>query len=175
MEKHATNPHAHILLSCRDKNDQARRGDFLLEMLDNVPKPRRDWRDEQWQRERWASILGTAKASEDLLRDRTCTFLTDLAPAGTAMVQLVRTDEDLEKVCRYMTKTWFQTQHQLASQTRIAADDSYMDWKLLREFHARVDPARAARKHRFDRCSGAIVPSHSATGTWKALGRILSK
>jgi hypothetical protein len=175
MEKHATNPHPHILLSSRDATDQSRRADFLLEMLDNVPKPRKDLRDEQWQRERWANILDTPTTGDELLRDRTCTLLTDLAPAGTAMVQLVRTEDDLEKVCRYMTKTWVQTQHQLASQARMAADDSYMDFKLLRDFHAPVDPARVARKHRLDRRSGAVLPSHGAASAWKALGRILSK
>jgi hypothetical protein len=54
------------------------------------------------------------------------------------MVQLVRTEDDLEKVCRYMTKTWVQTQHQLAMQARTPADDPFMDWKLLRDFHAAV-------------------------------------
>jgi hypothetical protein len=89
------------------------------------------------------------------------------------MVQVVRTEEDLDQVSRYMTKTWFQTQHQLASQTRMAADDWYMDWKLLAEFHATVDSRRVARQHRFDRRSGAVTRS-SVTAVWKA-GRILRK
>jgi hypothetical protein len=174
MEKHFTNPHNHVLINCVDQDDQEARGKFLLEFLDNVPKLRQDDRDEKWQRETWEAILQRGSISDDLIQDRSFSILTDIAPAGTAMVQLVRTEADLDAICRYMTKSWFQSQHQLATRAGQPTLEHAMDWKLLSDFHAPVPLHRQARRHRFDRKSGAVI-SDTANAVWKVRGRTIRK
>jgi hypothetical protein len=174
MEKHFTNPHNHVLINCADQDDQEARGKFLFEFLDNVPKRRQDDRDEIWQQETWEAILQRGSISDDLIQDRTFSILTDIAPAGTAMVQVVRTEADLDTICRYMTKSWFQSQHQLATRAGQLTSEHAMDWKLLSDFHAPVPPSRQARRHRFDRKSGAVM-SDTAHGVWKVRGRTIRK
>ncbi len=166
LEKHDTNPHVHLLLRCHDNDDQAAKGEFLLEELDNVSKVRKDGRDEAWQRDVWEALL----RRPCLPGDRTLSMMTPIAPAGTAMVQIVRTEEDLRQVCRYMAKSCGQTQHQLSTRAAMAADDPFLDWKELDSFHAEVDPLGMARRHRLDPITGIIVPHTGANETWKAQG-----
>jgi hypothetical protein len=169
LEKAHTNPHVHLLLLCQNDVEQSTAADFLLEVLDNVPKKRSDPRDEQWQEEAWDRILKSGARGDDLLLCRKSSMLTALAPAGTAMVQLIRNAEDLEKVARYMTKSWFQSQHYLSTCPNDELVEQSMDWKLLSDFHAGVPLNRQARQHRIDRMSGNPL-TKTASALWKSDG-----
>ncbi|MES2255153.1 MAG: hypothetical protein V4559_08940 [Pseudomonadota bacterium] len=169
LEKHDTNPHIHLLLRCQDGADQSDTAEFLLEVLDNVPKDRKDLRDERWQKDTWGEILKRGGRGPDLMPCRKSSMLTNVAPAGTAMVQIVRHEDDLGEVARYMTKTWSQSQHRLAGFASDVFVEQSTDWKFLDEFHASVDPSRIARQDRFDRITGALKP-RAANASWKTNG-----
>ena len=173
LEKHSSNAQIHLLLRCQDWSDQFWTGMFLLEMLDNVDKERRDASDDYWQHSTWELVEAGFRSSKDLLWTRTSSILTPLAPAGTAMVQMVRSAADLEKVCDYITKTWNQTTHQLASRLTTANYDQVLDCKLLSEFHQTVDPAKYARIWRIDPRTGGRVLDLDMPLAWKSMGRVL--
>jgi hypothetical protein len=172
MEKHSSNAHIHILQSFETWQEQFWAGMFLLEMLDNVDKARPDPRDDEWQRETWLQVAGGGGWSKDLLWTRTSSLLTPLAPAGTAMVQMVWTPRDLDRVCDYMTKTWYQSFDRLAARREVQAYDTALDWKELREFHATVDADRIARRYRIDPDTNAKVLDLDKP-VWRSKGKVL--
>jgi len=169
LEKPDTNPHIHMLLSSGDADEQSALAEFLLEVLDNVPKGRNDPWDERWQKEVWDRILIRGSAGDDLLLCRKYSMLTALAPAGTAMVQLVRDPSDLDEVARYMTKSWFQSQHRLTTSKCDTFVGKSLDWKFLSDFHASVPKDRQARQCRLDRNTGLPL-TNSAHSSWKSHG-----
>jgi hypothetical protein len=173
MEKHSTNAHIHLLLRCRDRLDQFSTAMFMLEMLDNVEKDRPDPHDNEWQRQAWDLIAAGRRWSKDPYWTRTSSVLKLLAPAGTAMVQMVRTSDDLERVCGYMTKTWYQSTHHLAARATIHAYDPVLDWKELREFHASVEDSKFARPYRIDPITGAVTLDLDKPIVWKSKGRVV--
>jgi len=172
MEKHRVNAHVHLLLSFETWLDQFWAGMFLLEVLDNVEKDRTDPRDDEWQRETWDRVASGTGWSKEPSWSRTSSLLQPLAPAGTAMVQMVWTPDDLKKVCDYMTKTWFQSMDQLAARRTINSYDPVLDWKELREFHAAVEPSRIARLHRIDPATGGKILDLDNL-VWKSKGRVV--
>jgi hypothetical protein len=173
LEKHKGNVHYHLLLDCLDPDDQFLRSLFLLEMFDNVAKHRDDLRDERWQREAWELIVAQGGWAEDLLWTRTSSILTPLAPAGTAMVQLVRTDEDRDTVCRYITKTWNDSTGTLADRKTVRCYDPTHDWKELSEFHSEMGHHRPARCSRIDPATGTVTLNLDKPLLWKQEGRVV--
>jgi hypothetical protein len=145
----------------------------LLEMLDNVDKVRSDPRDDDWQHETWDLIQGGAGWSRDLLWSRTSSVLTLLAPAGTAMVQVVRTRKDLQKVCDYLTKTWHQSSHQLASRDVTRSYDAALDWTELCEFHTSMPPSQYARCYRIEPGTRTKILNLDNPIIWKSGGKKL--
>jgi len=139
IEKRNVSPHVHILISCRSWTDQMWRSLFLLEALDNVTKERRDTRDDRWQRETRATIRARPWSSWRRWKPH-----QSVMPRGTAMVQVIRTADDLENVSRYVTKEWRYTTEQLALRTHVPLDDWAMPAFELREFftHQKHRPAR---------------------------------
>jgi hypothetical protein len=172
MEKHRINAHVHLLLSFENWFDQFWAGMFLLEVLDNVEKQRLDPRDDEWQRDTWDLVVSGTGWSKDPSWSRTSSLILPLAPAGTAMVQMIWTPDDLKKVCDYMTKTWYQSTDQLAARRAIQSYDPVLDWKELREFHASVEPPRIARLYRIDPATGAKILDLDNL-IWKSKGRVV--
>ena len=150
FEKRNGNIHAHILICCRSYSDQFFTALCLFGLLDTVEK-REEPRDAIWAREAWEFLQGEIT---DLTRTRTFSpMLARWAPRGTAMVQVVRTDEDRRKVCRYMTKE--------------AGSDFHL--RELREFHPTVNtPATRLRR---DRQTGALVLDLDHPHPWKRDGK----
>lgn len=173
LEKHVSNPHIHLLLRCQDWLDQFWAGVFLLEMLDNVDKDRADPRDDAWQNDTWDLVQDGAGWSKDLLWSRTSSILTYLAPAGTAMVQMVRTPKDLDKVCNYMTKTWYQSTHQLAARDVTRSYEPVHDWRQLSEFHETVPPSQYARIYRIEPETRTKILDLDMPFVWKTGGKKL--
>ena len=171
MEKHSTNAHIHLLLRCDDRLEQVLRSLFLLQMLDNVPRKRPTKWDDRWQREAWKVLIQLGGWSDDLLWGREDSVLTDLAPAGTAMVQFVNRPSDLRAVTGYMTKCWKESAHTLATRRELLAYEEAFDFKELREFHAPAD--EFARLDRIDPVTGSRVLDLDKPLRWKHRGRIV--
>jgi hypothetical protein len=173
LEKHRDNVHCHLFLNCLNPTDQFFRSLLLLELLDNVVKDRNDDRDDRWQREAWELITAKGGWSEDPSWTRTSSILAPLAPAGTAMVQLVRTDEDRAKVCRYITKTWNDSIASLADRRSVGCYDPAQDCRELDEFHSDIGRTAPARYYRIDPATGSLSLDFDKPIVWKQRGRVV--
>ncbi len=143
VEKRNSNPHVHLLISCPSGIDQVFRSLFLLEVLDNVVKQRQRAQDDRWQRETRAFINHRPWSAKQRWRP-TDSVLKPLAPGATAMVQVLRTQEDVREVSHYITKEWRLSTEQLAARSRVPLMDWAMDYYELQEFFPtqRRPPAR---------------------------------
>jgi hypothetical protein len=72
-----------------------------------------------------------------------------------------------------MTKTWFQSTHNLAARATVQSYDPVLDWKELREFHASVAVSSFARPYRIDPITGVETLYLDNPIVWKSKGRVV--
>jgi hypothetical protein len=154
LEKAKTSPHVHIILSFRSRWEQILAYWFLLQAVDNVPA--REWKDakpsdvlneeDAWNEIRtrggWPSVAGFGPY-------RSC--VTKIAPAATAKVLLVPTEDDLRRVAWYMTKELSNlTPAGLAGRRFADAYGDYFDCRELRSLHSPLGEINPATQWKHD-------------------------
>ena len=168
LEKRDGNIHAHILVSCRDLQHQFFTSMSLFKLLDNVPE-REDPRDDAWQRDMW-KLLCDRREMKDLSRTRSyAPLLAKWTPGATAMVQVVRTDHDLQQVARYITKEAPRGHN--ARPSAGGADQDFM-FHELRDFHP-SDLKNPASCIRIDPRTGTQTLNLDDPRPWKRIGKRL--
>lgn len=169
LEKIQSNIHYHILIDCPDAADQVWTAIQLFEALDTAPVERCD---HAWQQETWEALVDRGWIRE-VGRDRTHSpFLAAIMPRATATVQLVKSDDDREKTCRYITKELGAGTLELANASDHWAAKSDLQIRALKEWHAPIQPNRYARNYSVDPDTGTLILNLDKP-TWKVAGKTL--
>jgi hypothetical protein len=106
-----------------------------------------------------------------LLWGRESTLLRKYAPVGTAMVQLIRNDEDKDAVCCYLTKTWRHSAVALAARKTVSASDELFDFRELSEYFSPEGTRNPARRIKIDPVTGAHVLDLDDPHPWRRRGK----
>lgn len=176
-----TNPHVHIILSCRNDMERRFRYWFLLWALDTAPakdSPRGLESDRYNEELAWSLLSRGGRPwmawTDPYLRSR---FLSNLsfqgrrfAPAGTAKVQKLETYNDVENVFVYDTKTWGRAAIRAPQSKSVDVNDYTHNYWELSEHFSRLgieDPARCCR---FDPDHPGSYLPYDGTRVWHRRG-----
>jgi hypothetical protein len=171
LEKCHGNIHAHVLFDCANAWDKLWTAVILFDLLDTVPDNSTDPLDDAWRKDMWQMLMQRGWLSQ-MGRSRTYSpLLYDLAPGGTAMVQVIQTSEDLERVCKYMTKEMIGSSSDLARLNPYWARKADLQFRLLSDFHAPIE--KPASRIRIDPRTGCKTLNLDDPHPWKWCGKRL--
>ena|SRR3569833_621730 len=167
------NIHAHILITCTDWWDQFWTSLALFDLLDTVSGSHTDLAGDTWREEAWSLLTDKGWLTEQGRTRTHSPLLHKLAPGATAMVQRVRSAEDKERVCHYMTKEMAGSSPALARQSEFWAAKADLCIRELKEFHPPLGGKKPASLVRTHPETGAQTLDLDRLDAWKCGGRLV--